>query len=140
MTVTCDGCYVLSATATATLSTSHTPLATHTPTSTPTPGSGPFTLDIVVFPNPYDPKTGDLKFKFSASRPVDSVSYSIYTASYRRVLHEKGIAPAAIINIPQRKLNRFGSGTYYLVVRAETGAGEKAASQVQELIVLKTNY
>jgi hypothetical protein len=118
-------------------SRTYTITETRTPSVTPTPGSGPFTLDITVFPNPYNPAAGDLKFKFSATRQVGSISYSIYTAAYRRVLHETGIAPAAIISIPKSKFGRFASGTYYLIVRAETGAGEKAVSKPSELIILK---
>jgi hypothetical protein len=94
-------------------------------------------LDIVLFPNPYNPAAGDLKFKFSANRPVFSLNYSIYTTAYRRVLHETGITPASVISIPQRKLAGFASGTYFVVVRAEAGQGVRVSSQPQELIILK---
>jgi hypothetical protein len=109
------------------------------PTLTPTTAATPekFTIDALVFPNPYNPAAGDLRIQFSATRQVNSISYSIYTASYRRVLHETGIAPAAIISIPQKRFSKFASGTYYLVVRAAAGRDAWASSQAQELILLK---
>jgi GH18 family chitinase/beta-glucanase (GH16 family) len=116
-------------------------------TRTPTPGltatldSGHLTLDsILIYPNPYNSAGGDLTFQFDAMRTAAKIKVRIYTMSLRRVIEEDtdgNFTGISTVSIAARKLSSLANGAYYVVLLAETGAGEKTVSKPVELVVLK---
>jgi hypothetical protein len=140
ITVTCDGCYVPSATPSPTLSTSHTPLATSTCTPTATPASGPWTLDIVLYPDPLTAGK-DLHISVDTSRACSSISYKIYTVSFRLVrAGTETVNYSAGVNdftVSAVNLGRLSNGTYYIVVEAGDSGKNHVKSARTAFLILK---
>jgi len=95
-------------------------------------------VDVVVFPNP-SKQPADLKIKFDVTRHASRIQVRIYTTAYRRVIEETfegAFIGDTTVTIPQRKLSRLSSGTYYIFILAENSS-EKAGSRPEELIIIR---
>jgi hypothetical protein len=119
--------------------------AAPSPTITQTPvqaAAGEFKItDAVIFPNPCNPEKVPFNIRLKLTKTAGKLAVRIYTEAFRRVMDlDAGAAAAgdAIITInPGLKTGRLASGVYFVVVAGETGAGEKAISKPEELVVLR---
>ncbi len=127
-------------TATATLTL--TP-AVETPTLTPVVYQQQDTLkveDALVYPNPFGFDGSKLKFRCTLTKNVKRAAVNIYSASFRLIKSSYiKNASAGVCVIPADKIQaaELSNGTYYYVITAETASGEKAASKLNTLMVIK---
>jgi hypothetical protein len=126
-----------------TVTRTSTALPTGTATATPTIAldSGHLTLDnILIYPNPYRPRAGDLWLSFDSAGLLNKISVRIYTASYRRIIdvtEEGDFYGRPAVSVPSRKLERLANGTYYVVLAGEGAGSGRITSKPAELIILK---
>jgi hypothetical protein len=110
-----------------------------TATMTAIPDSEFRISNLEVYPNPYNPRKGDLNISFEATGHTDKIIVRIYTVSYRRIMEETEYGDfygRSDVSIASRKLARLANGTYYAVIAGE-GNGKRALSKPVELIVLR---
>jgi hypothetical protein len=95
---------------------------------------------MILYPNPCDPATTDLKIKITVTRPAAQMELRIYTASFRRVYEQELGAINTMENtaiIEKERIHRLSSGIYYVVAAGTSDNGGKAVSKPQLLVVIK---
>jgi len=96
--------------------------------------------DALVYPNPFGFDGSKLKFRCVITKNAKRVTVNIYSASFRLIKSSyiKNV-PAGLCLIPADKIKaaELSNGTYYFVITAETASGEKAASKLNTLMVIK---
>jgi len=96
----------------------------------------------MAYSNPYNAYASKpLYVDFTATRSVVKVKVRIYTAAYRLV-RSVDASPSLISgyvagNIDASNLQGLANGTYYYVIEAGSGTGEKASSGINKIIILK---
>ncbi|PKL92869.1 MAG: hypothetical protein CVV21_00570 [Candidatus Goldiibacteriota bacterium HGW-Goldbacteria-1] len=130
---------------TSTYTNTYTYTATQTYTHTPTPTS---TLlppdadkqqikDVLVYPHPYNPNDSMLRIRYTLTKKAKEVNLKVYSVSFRLVkeikLSGEVYAGVKTAEIPASRLKTFACGTYYFVIRDDSGA----ASKTDKLIIIK---
>jgi len=121
----------------------YTPTQTHSYTPTPTATSLPADADkqeikdVLVFPHPYNSDGGDMRLRYKITKRAHEINLKIYSSSFRLI---KDIQIGADLyagehtaQVSRRKLNLFANGSYYFVIKDDSGAVSKA----EKLIILK---
>jgi|DewCreStandDraft_4_1066084.scaffolds.fasta_scaffold05757_1 hypothetical protein len=121
-----------------------TPTYTETPvmTSTQTTNQKPAISDVVIYPNPYNSKTENLKIKFYITQASNNIKIRIFTTGYRLIKQiifaDKIYNPGTIIlNIESKNLNNLANGIYHIIIYAINSDGEESRSKPEEFILLK---
>jgi len=121
----------------------HTPTQTHSYTPTATATSLPADADeqkiedIFVFPHPYNSDEGDMRVRYKITKRASEINLKIYSSSFRLIKDIKIgadlYAGEHTAQVSRRKLNLFANGSYYFVIKDDSGA----VSKVEKLIILK---
>ena len=144
--LTATGSYTMTCTATltATPTPAITPAATQTAVLQPSPSiTWEDKLRIsntVLYPNPCNPETIDLKIKATITKPAPHMKIIIYTASFRRV-YEQAMGAVnsreTTFTIQKERINRLASGIYYVLVTGTSDDGKYALSKPQVFVIIK---
>ena len=112
-----------------------------TPTWTPAADAAELEIkELVIFPHPYRPKSGDMTIGYYLTRRCESVRFRVYTCAFRMIIDESvssGMAAGQkYTTLPRELFGRLSPGTYYMYVEAE-GEGKKARSTISPLVILR---
>jgi len=96
--------------------------------------------DVSIYPNPYNPRVGDLRISFNVTWEIKLVKVRIYTVGFRvvkQIIKEVENGGRINIIIERRYLERLASGTYYLVLIIKDNEGKDIYSKPQILIIIR---
>jgi len=127
-------------TQTFTLTATPTEIVLNTPTPTPFISNIFEITNPLAYPNPYNPASGKIWFRFNSSKTAVSIRLWIYTVSYRLVFEKTmngSYTGASIISIDEGTLSNFANGVYYVVLTGNTALNETAAPPPMIMIILK---
>jgi hypothetical protein len=134
-------------TATATSQDTTTPVNTPIPTATKTQDGKLVILDPVAYPNPNtDIDNTGVNIRFKLSGTSVKIKFRLFTAAYRRIREASFTAGQVngglttgvnVITIPQNYVKGLAAGTYYYVLSAEDGKGNKISSALKIIIILR---
>jgi hypothetical protein len=118
-----------------------TPTITFTPVIPPAPKTFQI-LDTSIYPNPYNPATGDLNARVNLTNAAQKFILRVYTVSFRKVMEEEEnpgpySSGTQTINVPAARFSRLASGTYYYRIEGESTAGGKAASAADKFVIIR---
>jgi len=126
-----------------TYTNTHTPTQTHSYTPTPTATSLPADADeqkikdVFVFPHPYNSDGGNMRVRYRITKRASEINLKIYSSSFRLIkeiqIGADLYAGEHTAEVSRRKMNLLANGSYYFVIRDDTGA----SSKLQKLIILK---
>lgn len=143
-TMTATPSWTRTATATITITPSITATYTVTLTYTQTviPDKEEFKVeDVVIIPNPYSPKKGDLKIGFEITQASKTIKARIYTAGFRLIKQITQTGNYTVgtntIEIESRYLENLANGAYYIIITAINNKGLSVNSKPTILIILK---
>ncbi len=118
-------------TVTGTYTQTYVPTSTHTPTATETIADAKEQeiKDVFTYPNPYNPKYGDINIKYSIKKHAGFIKMKIYSSSFR-LLKEIEIGrelPAGSYTavVKASEIKYLSNGTYYFVFVDDAGIKSK---------------
>ena len=124
-----------------------TPVNTPTPAAVKTPDGKPGILDPVAYPNPYSgaDNTG-LNIRFKMAGTAAKIKFRLFTVSYRHIREESFTAGRVnggltsgvnVITILPEYFRGLAAGTYYYMLSAEDGGGNKISSGLNTIIIMR---
>jgi len=135
LTITLTGTITLTYTATPYFSPTITPTICACPAAMP-----PGITNVKIWPNPYNPDTGNFKISYVLGQDTDEVDIKIYTAAFRLV-------KTAIVSGPDTygdksaqldfsDFENFASGTYYYVLISRQ-SGKLVKSKANLIVIIR---
>ncbi len=129
--------YTHTETAVPSFANTYTFTATITPTPTPSDSKEQEIKDILLYPNPYDAKNGNLKIKYTITKRAQTVKLLIYSSAFRLIreieIGREMHAGTRIGEVKASQIKTLANGTYYFVITESEGKRSKA----DEIIILK---
>jgi hypothetical protein len=93
--------------------------------------------DILVFPHPYNSDGGNMRLRYKITKRASEINLKIYSSSFRLIKDIKIgadlYAGEHTAEVSRRKMNLLANGSYYFVIKDDSGAASKA----EKLIILK---
>jgi len=97
--------------------------------------------NVVVYPNPYNSKKGNLKIGLEVTNNVRLIKVRIYTVGYRFIkqIIKEGVYNAGYneITIERRYIGDIANGVYYIIVECVESKGDKIKSKPIVFVVLR---
>jgi hypothetical protein len=114
------------------------------PTITMTPAQiqagNPGITDVKIWPNPYNPDTGNINFGYALGQDSEETELRIYTASFRLIkeiaVADSDLAGSKTRTVDASNFSGLASGTYYILIEAEQ-SGREVKSQPAIIIILR---
>jgi hypothetical protein len=97
--------------------------------------------NVVIYPNPYNPKKDNLKIGIEMKGLSHVAKIRIYTSGYRMIkqitVPGNYVTGINTIEIERKYLTQLANGIYYIVVNMVDNKGDYITSKPQILVVLK---
>ena len=134
--------FTLTATLTNTLVSTPTITQTNTPVPTATIAWGDkFEIpETLIYPNPCNPETTDMKIKINITQAASEMKVKIFTRAYRKMMETPCGAvntKEVVVTVPSARIRHLSAGIYYMVVTGKSTGGENAVSKPVEFIILR---
>ena len=97
--------------------------------------------NVVVYPNPYNSKKGNLKIGLEVTNNVRLIKVRIYTVGYRFIkqIIKEGVYNTGYneITIEGRYIEDIANGVYYILVEGIGSKGDKIRSKPNVFVILR---
>ncbi len=122
------------------MSVTFTPaLPTYSPSYTVTVinDQNPSIDNVVIYPNPYNPKKGNLKISFDAKGSIKVIKVKIYSSGFRLVKQITKQSTQNVMEIESRYLSGLANGAYYVTLNGIDEKGRQTNSKPVVLVIIR---